>query len=474
MSLIATPLGYILYFCYIIVKNYGIALILFTLVTKLILFPLSVKQQKNSAKMAKFQPKMEQLKKKYGNNQEKLNEEMMKLYSEENYNPMGSCLPLIITMVVLFGLIDVVYKPLTHVIKPEKEVLNSVTEFVEMEENRNLFEDNFEIGSADYENKRELFLIQIIKTKSELFEASAQDTYIANFFENADAAYSEVINKFVEENEALSAMDKPTLYSTFANFSEYKDAFKTFTLEYHPQSEACKLKNADAELFYEGLYKFIDEDYSTYRLAVKTFFQNDNSEFINDVVEFENALLGFDMGVVPTWKSKYVIIPILSLITNLISIIYTQRKQRQLNPAMQSMGMGMNLFMYTTPILSMFIAFNVPSGVGFYWILSSVFSLIQSFILYNVYTPEYVEKLIKKDNAKRKAKGKQSFYEKALEAQQMQKNGTAANSSAKAVSEPESEDEKKSRTQQKEDERRRLNEARKRMAEKYGDEYTED
>lgn len=472
MSLIATPLGYILYFCYIIVKNYGVALILFTLVTKLILFPLSIKQQKNSAKMAKFQPKMEQIKKKYGNNQEKLNEEMMKLYSEENYNPMGGCLPLIVTMVVLFGLIDVVYKPLTHVVRPEKEVLNSVTEFVEMEENRNLFEDNFKIGSADYENKRELFLIQIIKKNPQLFEASAQDTYIANFFDNADKAYAEVIDKFVEGNEALSAMDEPTLYSTFANFSEYKDAFKTFALEYHPTSEACKLKNADAELFANDILKFIDEDYSTYRLAVKTFFQNDNSEFINDVLDFKNTFLGFDMGIVPTWKSKYVLIPIISLISNLISIIYTQRKQRQLNPAMQSMGMGMNLFMYTTPILSMFIAFNVPSGVGFYWILSSVFSLIQSFILYNVYTPEYVEKLIKKDNAKRKAKGKQSFYERALEAQQMQKNGSGM--PAKKVEEPETEDEKKSRTQQKEDERRRLNEARKRMAEKYGDEYTED
>ena len=67
-KVIAIPFGYVMKFCYMLLKNYGLALVLFTFLTKLLMFPLSVKQQKQSAKTAKMQPKLEKLKKKYGNN----------------------------------------------------------------------------------------------------------------------------------------------------------------------------------------------------------------------------------------------------------------------------------------------------------------------------------------------------------------------------------------------------------------------
>ena len=83
-ELIGYPLGLIMWLMYQIPPhNYALAIILFTLITKIILFPLSVKQQKSSAAMAAFQPKLEKLKKQYGNKQKKLQEEQMKLYSEE-------------------------------------------------------------------------------------------------------------------------------------------------------------------------------------------------------------------------------------------------------------------------------------------------------------------------------------------------------------------------------------------------------
>ena len=96
---IITPLlGYLMKLCYIIFNNYGLALIVFTLIIKLITVPFQIKQQKNTARMAKFQPQLKKLQNKYGNNKEKYQEEMMKLYAEEGINPMGSCLPMIITM----------------------------------------------------------------------------------------------------------------------------------------------------------------------------------------------------------------------------------------------------------------------------------------------------------------------------------------------------------------------------------------
>lgn len=119
------PLGWIMWLCYKIVPIYGIALILFTVITRAILVPLSIKQKKASAKMAIFQPKVNEINKKYANNKEKQQEALMKLYEEEHYNPMSSCLPSLIQFPILFGLIDVIYKPLTYILRIPQEALTA-------------------------------------------------------------------------------------------------------------------------------------------------------------------------------------------------------------------------------------------------------------------------------------------------------------------------------------------------------------
>ena len=104
MRILGIPLGWILHFCYSLVQNYGLALVMFTVLARLILLPLSIKQQKGMVKMAMFRPKMEEIQKKYANNQLKMQEEMQKFYSENKFNPMAGCLPLLIQMPVLFAL----------------------------------------------------------------------------------------------------------------------------------------------------------------------------------------------------------------------------------------------------------------------------------------------------------------------------------------------------------------------------------
>lgn len=111
------PLGWIMWLCYKVIPVYGVALILFTIITRSILIPFSIKQQKSMVKMQIFRPRMEEIQKKYKNNKEKMNEEMMKLYQEEGYNPMSGCLPMAIQFPILFGLIDVIYKPMTHILR---------------------------------------------------------------------------------------------------------------------------------------------------------------------------------------------------------------------------------------------------------------------------------------------------------------------------------------------------------------------
>lgn len=125
MSIIGVPLGYIMYFIYGFVNNYGLSLVLFVMLTKIALFPLGVNQQKNTAIMAKISKKQRDIAKKYSNNKEKMNEETMRLYEEEGYNPLSGCLPLFIQMPLLFGIIDVIYKPLKHILHIPTDLISA-------------------------------------------------------------------------------------------------------------------------------------------------------------------------------------------------------------------------------------------------------------------------------------------------------------------------------------------------------------
>lgn len=125
------PLGFIMRLIYELVSsvpfNYFFTIILFTIIVKVVLFPLAIKQQKdmikNQVKMAPFQKKLEKLKKQYGNNKQKYQEEMGKLYQEEGMNPMKGCLSSLIQLPILFGLMYVIYEPLTFVFSISKDVI---------------------------------------------------------------------------------------------------------------------------------------------------------------------------------------------------------------------------------------------------------------------------------------------------------------------------------------------------------------
>ena len=166
MKIFGWPLGFVMLGCYLITgNNYALAITVFTLITKLALLPLSIKQQKEQAKMAVFQPKLKRIQEKYGNNRERYNEEIQKLYTEEGYNPMSGCLPSLIQFPILFGVIDVVYKPIYHIFR----VSNAVIE--EMMAVASQAGHAFEAHS--YYNQ--IKLLNIIQEETELFHAFDQE-----------------------------------------------------------------------------------------------------------------------------------------------------------------------------------------------------------------------------------------------------------------------------------------------------------
>ena len=95
---------------------------------RLLIFPMSVKSQKNQASISALNPKLEKLKKQYANNPQKLQEAQAALYAEENVNPMASCLPLMIQFPLLYGIIDVVYRPLTHIVRIKSDIIDRAVE----------------------------------------------------------------------------------------------------------------------------------------------------------------------------------------------------------------------------------------------------------------------------------------------------------------------------------------------------------
>lgn len=122
---IAIPLGYILNFIYELVNNYFVAIFLFTLLTRAALFPLSLKSQKSQADRARLAPRIERLQKKYAKDPKKLQEKQMALYEKHGVSMTGGCMPMIVQMVLLFGIISTIYNPLTHLAQIPTEVVQT-------------------------------------------------------------------------------------------------------------------------------------------------------------------------------------------------------------------------------------------------------------------------------------------------------------------------------------------------------------
>ena len=114
MGIILQPFAWLLLFFYNLFNSYGIALILFGIVIKLILFPVTLKQKKSMIQTTMLSGKMQQLQKQYGKDRERYNLELQKLYEKEKVNPMGGCVWSLIPMFVLIALYGIIREPLTY------------------------------------------------------------------------------------------------------------------------------------------------------------------------------------------------------------------------------------------------------------------------------------------------------------------------------------------------------------------------
>ena len=127
---ICMPFAALVRLFYNLTGSYGLSIILFTIVIKLIMLPFQMKSKRNMVRMNRMSGKMNEIRKKYANNQAKANEEIQKLYQEEGVNPMGGCLWTMIPLPILIALYSILRQPITHFMSIKKDVALSLIDKV--------------------------------------------------------------------------------------------------------------------------------------------------------------------------------------------------------------------------------------------------------------------------------------------------------------------------------------------------------
>ncbi len=128
LYILGWPLGYVMEWIYKLIPNYGWDIIIFTVLVRLISIPLTLKQQKNMVRMSAFQPMINDIQQKYKDKPEKQQEELTRLQQDFGYNPTSGCLPMLLNFFVMFGVIEVVYRPLQRIFHISAEVLSTAGE----------------------------------------------------------------------------------------------------------------------------------------------------------------------------------------------------------------------------------------------------------------------------------------------------------------------------------------------------------
>lgn len=129
-SFFASLFGYILNAIYGVVNNYGVAIIIFTVILKTVMLPISIKQQKTMKKSAKIQVKAKEIQEKYSNDQVRQSQELMDLYKKENMSPFSGCLSSIVQMLIILSVFYLVSSPLTYMKHVDSNVVQELVQQV--------------------------------------------------------------------------------------------------------------------------------------------------------------------------------------------------------------------------------------------------------------------------------------------------------------------------------------------------------
>ena len=306
MDIINVPLALLLKLCYMLVNNYGVAIILFAVLTKVLLFPLGIKGEKSRLQQVAMQPKVNALQQKFkGNTRDpKYNEELQALYNAEGFSPFAGCLPQLIQLPIILGLWNAIRQPLTYISGLGQKTLYTV---------------------------------------------------VHTLYDNGVASIVTEVEKYAS-NGVLD-----------------------------PDKVVSWLKSSEI------------------RLAT-IIGEGSNMELLSGVLPENFELLnmsffGLNLGMKPSdygLLALTTLIPILSGVTSFLGSFIIQKFN---GTSDNSQNGSMNMLLYTMPLISIWLGYSFPIGVGIYWIASNLLNMLQSLVLKLVVKP--AEKEVKKKKEKK-------------------------------------------------------------------------
>ena len=295
-NIITVPFAALLRWLYAFTGSYGISIILFGLVVKLVVLPFQMKSKRSMVRMGRLSSKQQELQKQYANNKQKFNEELQKLYQEEGINPMGGCLWSFLPLFILIPLNSVIRMPITHFMGLSQEACDALRETA------------MTLG----------YTPTMAGSSYGAYEQLGLSQFISQHWENFQGSYDGLINV----NYSFLGLD---------------------------------LSKIPSELIKEGF-------------------------------SFSWAFIGV------------MLIPIISAVLSYVMSVVTMASNGQ---KAQANMKAMNLMM---PLMSLYIGFVMPAGLGIYWIANSVFAMVQEAILGKFYTKkitaEEEERAAKRDAAR--------------------------------------------------------------------------
>ncbi len=338
---IAVVFGKLLFLIYnsIGFHSYALALLLFTIVVKLALLPLSIKQIRSSQKMQEIQPELTKIQERYKNDKEKLNEEMQKLYAEKKYNPASGCLPLIVQMPILFALFYVIRMPMTYMLDVPKLATGEMI----------------------------------------IMAVEAEDPAVMKSFANI-----EKMKKVKYEDIKDNAL---TVYNTYRQVDPY---IEIKIIEYVNTHEGALQKVlTDAPQHITEYYDLIETD-TAKRAEMDKGYAEDLAIYVKRTSRMDGFKITmwnfFNFGVQPTidWNTiksepgKQ--IPALLLLIIAVVTTFVSSKLMMPPPKVddkKGSGCAGQSMMWMSPLMTLWFGLTTPGGLAFYWTINNVISYAQ-------------------------------------------------------------------------------------------------
>lgn len=315
------PIGWIISLCYKLIPNYALALLIFAIVMKLILFPFGIKQQKNMLRQAKLRPKEHAIRKRYAGRddqvtRQKMQEDLMKLYQDEGYNPASGCLPMILQLVIVFAVYGVMRQPVTYVSDLSKtEVKELGVEIVRLYNLGELDDDGISAGLMKRIDK------QAKKVEYGEYGVPLYDKVKTPFTKNDEIEFVRIVRNNFATLKEFGRVPEGVDYNDLPNFYLFGEQFD---LSVAPTA-----------------------DFNWYILVpILTFV--------------------FTFGSMKLTKK----------------FMYQSDIQQQQTADMGCAGKIMD---YVMPLMSTFITFGLPSIIAVYWIYNNILSFAQQVALKYMY-----------------------------------------------------------------------------------------